>query len=154
MKKLTLIFTIFFIISCGNNVNTSNSNKSDNALKFINAYVEFSNKTGKKMDIIEWVNSIDMTTKGFKSDLKKIVDQAYEQNPEFGLEADPIFDAQDYPSKGFEIESFEQNSNYLTIKGIDWTEFKLNIKIIEENGNWLVDGCGIVNIPTDKRAKR
>jgi hypothetical protein len=41
----------------------------------------------------------------------------------------------------------------LTIRK-DWTEFKLTMKVIEENGNWLVDGCGIVNIPQDKRAER
>jgi len=71
-----------------------------------------------------------------------------------GLGADPIFDAQDYPSKGFELESIDETTNYLTMKGKDWSEFKLTMKVVEENGKWLVDGCGIVNIPKDKRAAR
>jgi hypothetical protein len=86
--------------------------------------------------------------------LKKIIEDAYEKEPEVGLDFDPILDAQDYPDKGFELESLDEKTNYLTVRGKDWADFKLTIKIIEENGNWLVDGCGIINIPTDKRAKR
>ncbi|MBK6833593.1 MAG: hypothetical protein IPG89_04680 [Bacteroidetes bacterium] len=71
-----------------------------------------------------------------------------------GLGADPIVDAQDYPSKGFELESIDEQTNFLIVKGKDMPEFKLTIKVVEENGNWLVDGCGIVNIPKDKRAAR
>jgi hypothetical protein len=27
------------------------------------------------------------------------------------------------------------------------------IKIIQESGDWLVDGCGIINIPADKELR-
>jgi hypothetical protein len=40
------------------------------------------------------------------------------------------------------------------VKGKDWTDFKLTIKVVLENGKWLIDGCGIVNIPNEKRSKR
>jgi len=127
-------------------------NKIDNALAFINGYNENSSKIKDVAEIIEWVNSNGLTTNSFRNELKRIIDNAYEQDPELGLGADPIFDAQDNPDKGFEIESFDEETNYLIVKGIDWPEFKLTIKLAKENGQWLVDGCGMVNIPNDKRA--
>jgi hypothetical protein len=33
-------------------------------------------------------------------------------------------------------------------------EFKLCATMIQENRKWLVEGCGIVNIPKDKRPKK
>lgn len=75
-------------------------------------------------------------------------------DPEIGLDADPIFDAQDYPDKGFELETFDSKTNYLVVKGKNWTDFKLRIKMVLENDRWLVDGCGIINIPHDKRIAR
>ena len=38
--------------------------------------------------------------------MKRINDDALKQDPELGLGAEPIFDAQDNPSEGCELESF------------------------------------------------
>lgn len=168
MLRQVWILTIIMLISCGHGIKSNKSfdDKTDdelisrrenivgNALRFINGYVENSNKLNQAVDIVDWVNSNELTTKSFKAELKKIIDDARRQDPELGLDADPIFDAQDYPEKGFELESLDEETNYLTVKGKDWPEFKLTMKMTEENGNWLVDGCGIVNVPEDKRAKR
>ncbi len=124
---------------------------TDNAIKFINGYIENLNKRTKKID---WVNSSPLTTESFKNELKRILDNAYKEEPEVGLDFDPILDAQDNPDRGFELESLDQKTNYLTVRGIDWPEFKVTMRIKQESGTWLVDGCGIVNIPTDKRASR
>lgn len=132
----------------------TSENKTKNALKFINKYVKNSNKMEKAVDVIDWVNSNSLATKNFKTELKRTIDEAYKADPELGLDADPIFDAQDHPDKGFELESFDEKTNYLTVKGKDWPEFRLTMKVVEENGKWLVDGCGMINIPNDKRAKR
>ena len=71
-----------------------------------------------------------------------------------GLDFDPIFDAQDFPDKGFELVSSDKNSGYITVKGKDWPEFVLVIRIVYLDNKWLVDGSGIINIPESKRAKR
>lgn len=125
-----------------------------NALIFINNYVDNVKKMNKAVGIIEWVNLNSLATKRFKTEVKEIIDNAHKQDPELGLGADPIIDAQDIPDEGFELESLDEITNYLTVKGKDLPEFKLTMKVIRENGNWLVDGCGIVNIPDDKIAKR
>jgi len=168
MLRLVIIYTIILFISSGqserekkdsiapipNKTLYQKDNKVENALKFINDYVTNLEKIGNKTEIIEWVNSNNLTTKSFKSELKKIIDDAYKTEPEVGLSFDPILDAQDNPEKGFELEVFDEKTNYLIIRGKDWQEFKLTMKVAEENGNWLVDGCGIVNIPDSKKSKK
>jgi hypothetical protein len=96
--------------------------------------------------ILEWVESNKMVTKSFKDELKRMIDEAYNKDSEIGLDYDPIFNAQDYPEKGFEIESFDRENNYLILRSIDWPKFKLLIKISRENNTWLIDGCGSINI--------
>ena len=168
LGKIFFVIVVFVSISCGQSdktnevvasINTETQvsqrdKKVEVALIFINDYVGNSNKVNQAIEIVEWVNSNGLTTKAFKIELKKIIDSAYKQDPELGLEADPIFDAQDYPSKGFVLEFIDEKKNYIMLKGIDWPEFKLALKVVEEDNSWLVDGCGNVNIPKERRAKR
>jgi hypothetical protein len=164
MLRLAPLLTIMLFISTGytdlgNDDSTlqhpvyQKVNKAANALKFINGYIANCKKLNDNVDMVAWVNSNNLTTKRFKSELKRIVDDAYKNEPEVGLDFDPILDAQDNPDKGFELESFDEQKNVLTLKGKDWHEFKLAMRIVEENGNWLVDGCGIVNMPNAKEGK-
>ncbi|MCL2131617.1 MAG: hypothetical protein FWH36_04075 [Lentimicrobiaceae bacterium] len=126
----------------------------DKALTFINSYVDNCNKMKESIGIIEWVNSNNLTTHIFKTEVKTMIEEAFKIEPEIGLDFDPIFDAQDYPDEGFELESFDSKTNFIVLKGKNWTDFKLTIKVVLEGNKWLVDGCGIVNIPNDKRSKR
>ncbi len=121
------------------------------ALKFINSYVNNCNKMKESLGVIEWTNANGLTTINFKKELKTLVENAYKQDPELGLGFDPIFDAQDYPEKGFELVSFDEKTNFIVVKGKDWADFKLTLKMVEENEQWLVEGCGIINIPKDKQ---
>jgi hypothetical protein len=166
MIRLIFILAIVGFASCGHSQNeikeTSTSKaknkdqsiKTDNALAFINGYVSNVNKMKQAVGIIDWVNSNKLTTSEFKLELKRIIDEAYKNDPELGIEADPIFDAQDNPYEGFVLESFDDKSNYLIVKGVDWPDFKLTMKIKNVNGVWLVDGCGMVNIPNEKRVNK
>ncbi len=167
MIKLIFIATLFAFVSCGQSTDskivsdttTINSTveigkPTDNALAFLNSYVDYCNSREESISVLEWVNSHKLTSNSFKAEYKRMMDEANQSDPEMGLDADPIIDAQDYPEKGFELESFDEGTNYLTLRGKDWTELKVTMKMVEEKGNWLVDGCGLVNIPVDKRALR
>jgi hypothetical protein len=132
----------------------SSNSKIDIPLAFINGYVDNCNRMNQRIDDVVWVSSNNLTTKSFRAELKRILDDAYTKDPKVGLGFDPILDAQDWPDKGFELESIDERTNFLTVRGIDWPEFKLTMKIIEENGTWLVDGSGIINIPKEERAER
>lgn len=169
-KYLPYILTILLITSCGPKANRERVNKSghevkvssvhskasslnskeskiDNALDFINGYVRNCNKMEKQLEMTEWVAISKMTTVHFNEKMKEIIDEAYKEDPELGLDFDPIFNAQDYPDEGFELESLNEKTNYLVVRGKKWKEFKLTMKIALQNGKWLVDGCGFVNIP-------
>ena len=124
------------------------------ALTFINAYVDNCNKMNKSIGIVEWVNSNNLTTNSFKAKVKTMIEEAFKIEPEVGLDADPIFDAQDYPDEGFELVSFDSKTNFIVVKGKNWADFKLTIKVVLEDNKWLVDGCGIINIPNDKQRER
>ena len=128
--------------------------KIKTALSFINAYVANCNKVKQAVDLVKWTNSSDLATPAFKKELKRMDEEARNLDPVLGLESDPIFDAQDYPDKGFELERYNEHSDYIILKGINWPEFKLCIKIIDVNGKYLVDGCGMINIPEDKKIPR
>jgi len=52
------------------------------------------------------------------------------------------------------LESFDSKTNYVVVKGKDWSDFKLILRMVLENENWFVDGCGIINISNDKRIAR
>jgi hypothetical protein len=163
-RQISYILISILFISCGqtkdNNSSSVNKTESaistniakiDNALKFINDYVENCSKMNKAINTIDWVNSNHLATENFKSELTRIIYEANKIDPELGLDFDPIFNAQDFPDKGFELEFIDTTSNFLIVKGIDENQFRLTMKVKKENENWLVDGCGIVNIPKDRQ---
>ena len=125
------------------------------ALQFINDYTEFCLlKIKQKSSEMNWIQSNPLLTDKFKNIYKSTLDSAYKADPELGLDFDPIFDAQDFPDKGFSILKTDSLENYVTVNGNDWKDFELVLKIAFVDNKWLVDGAGIINIPDDKRAKR
>ena len=169
MLKQIFFLLILFLCSCqsknkseaesnsGNTLQTDspkNDPRINNALTFLNTYVENCNKGKNQVSAVEWVNSSKLVTTHFKTELKKLEDEALVREPVVGLDADPIFDAQFYPEKGFKPESFDSAANYITFKGIDDQKFKVTVKMVNEQNNWLVDGCGMVNIPDDRRPEK
>lgn len=121
------------------------------AILFINNYVDHCNDPTSEIGIIKWVNNRQDVTNDFKTELNRIISEAEKKDQELGLGFDPILDAQDYPV-AFEIE--KKDSVFLVVKGIDWPEFRLTLKLKLEGKKWLVDGSGIINIPENKRIER
>ncbi len=119
-------------------------------LNFINGYVDNANKMYEAKETTEWVNANNLITENFKTTLAKMLKEANEKDPEYGLGVDPIFNAQDYPDKGFVLLRYDSLSNYLEVQGKNSPAFRVFIKLVKENNKWLVDGCGIINIPADK----
>jgi hypothetical protein len=125
------------------------------ALRFINDYANHCDKLMKKeITDSNWVYNNNLLTESFKKRHKFVIDSAFIEDPDMGLDADPIFDAQDYPDHGFEIRNSEKSTGFVTVQGKDWKDFNVVLKVVSQNGKWLVDGAGIINIPTEKRAKR
>ena len=117
------------------------------ALDFINAYVENANKREGPLEIRDWFRSSEIITEAMRSALIKMIDEAWEREPEIGLSYDPVFNAQDYPEKGFELKAFDEKQGLVTVEGIEWPGFSRNIRIVIIDGKTLVDGCGVINMP-------
>ena len=175
MKKLMFLFLMSIcIISCnqgsGNKSNETEDqsiegqnteeatdlltvSQTDLALNFINEYVHFLNNYDENISLSYWVNSSKLVTEDFKKELTKMIDEANEEDPEWGLGFDPILDAQDNPD-GFELLSFDPTTNLIELKGKEWEDFEVTVKTKFVNGEWLVDGCGAVNVPEEDRSER
>ena len=121
------------------------------AIHFINRYADFCNNLTSEIEIIEWVNDRQDVTKDFKTELNRILSEAKKQNPNLGLGFDPILNAQDCPDE-FEID--KKDSEYIVVKGVEWSDFRVTIKLKFEAKQWLVAGSGIVNILKNKRIER
>lgn len=169
-KLPSIVVAAILISACGQEANSkegqemeikqalktveTKGDKEKNALAFINGYTETTINMTEQNGQSKWVNASPLATKEFKAVYNKIMEDAFKADPEYGLGADPILDAQDFPSKGFELESFDDATNFLIIRGKDWPDFKLTMKVKQENGKWMVDGCGIVNIPVEEQSDR
>ena len=165
MNKAILSVFLVLLLSCNprteaTNVNSTNPKELNAttdfsiALKFVNDYAEYCAPSNQKRDERTWIDKNPLLTINFKNKYKNILDSALKKDPELGLGFDPIFDAQDFPDKGFSIFAADTSSGYVTVVGNDWKEFKLVLKMVNEDNKWLVDGAGIINVPTDKRAAR
>lgn len=165
MLRIILLLILPVFISCSRqqkddeaNVNPVAEKQAANektrvALEFINSYVNYCGNQQKKLELIDWINDNKLVTDSFKTALRKIIDDAKTEDPELGPDFDPIFDAQDYPLEGFVTEASNE-TEFLIVRGKDWPDFKLTVKVAQENGKWLVDGCGMVNVPEEYRVMR
>ncbi|UKM63468.1 hypothetical protein GSB9_00010 [Flavobacteriaceae bacterium GSB9] len=118
------------------------------ALNFINGYTEKYNQIDNRIELTEWIDSNKNVSQNFKDELKKIIDEANKADPEYGLGFDPIFNAQDYPNKGFKLIDFDTILGIVNVKDkILENGFRMKIKLIKENNKWLINGCGIINMP-------
>lgn len=124
------------------------------AVRFINLYVQYCNTVMARPDLVKFAAETSLTTPAFQTTLKTMTEEAYQNDPELGFGADPFFDAQDYPDQGFELESFDDESKVVVVKGIGWPDFRLALRLAKVNEKWLVDGCGTVNMLESQRIVR
>lgn len=152
MRTISVIFIVVLFASCGSgdkqtaNFGTTTQTKvevaspdSTVAIRFLNEYLE--NGRMSPDDLQKWLGSV--TTKHFITEYNRITEDDE-------LDFDPILAAQDAPVK-FELESFDPQTGYVIARGVDWEDFKVVLRIVNENNGWLVDGSGEVNIPDEKQ---
>lgn len=162
MQQLLLVFISIILFSCGqSNSNTAlsaNTNKSSNdftvALTFINEYALFCSSLNSANRYSNWIKNYPLLSDNFKKQYYALLDSAEKIDPELGLGFDPIFNAQDFPDSGFVILNSNPKTGLVTVKGKDCPKFIVVLKVITQNNQSLVDGCGIINVPANNRSKR
>jgi len=124
------------------------------AVTFINAYTVHCQPGAERTPDSAWVANNVLLTKSFKASYQKLRDDAYKANPELGLDFDPIFDAQDFPDSGFVLVTCDADSGYVLVRGKEWPDFKVLLRVVAQGNRWLVDGAGVINISDEKRLSR
>ena len=153
---LKLLGILLLILFCNTDSKSQDATKGSDttvALKFINDYVLFCTKTRSVVNYPKWIKNNKVATDEFKALYIEMIDAATKDESAVGLEFDPIFNAQDFPEKGFSLAQ-AGDDGYITVKGKGRPEFKTVIKMKSINGKWMVDGAGVINIPKKKQVKR
>ena len=156
MKYIFIL--LLFIVSCKKPIDSENDKTKFSgdidynvALKFINDYnKDFFNPHIKTS---EWLSRNKMVTKNLVDRYKQMVDSAEIDDPELGLDFDPIISGQDSDEQGFEIKEIDSLNGYVTVQGKSYSEYKIVLKLIEKNGVTLVEGSGVINIPKSRQPK-
>lgn len=175
MKHLFIFFLALFLVSCqskaekasempmtklepattGNIIENKNKLEELNpqvAVDFLNSYIKSSIES--EIGILEFTKRNKNASEDIKRELEIMYNKAWEDDPIVGLGFDPFFDAQDFPME-VALADFDKETGYLQVKGLqDWDEYRVTMKLINQNGKTLVDGCGVVNIPKNKQAER
>lgn len=133
------------------------SSESEAANRFMNDYKNYmdnvmANKTAESTE--QWLKRNANVSENFTNSYKKLVAEANKNDPELGLDFDPILDAQDYPDQGFEILSCDEKTKLVTLKGKNVEGFDVVVKVKSVKDKWLIDGAGVINIPKNKQATR
>jgi hypothetical protein len=157
MSKLLELIVMFVILSGSFGVKGQDRSPGTKetpgisvALTFINDYVKHCDNKGSESKTTEWIEGNKLVTKEFKKAYRDLIDEGKKKEPELGLGFDPIFNAQDYPEKGFEFLKSD-NGEYVTVRGKDWPTFTTVIRIRLTGDRWMVDGAGIINMPQHKQ---
>lgn len=152
MKSYLYILAFICLLSCKKNSSETPQENHLTALSVINTYcVGLDNWDG---DPLDWLLQHPQTSPNFKQSLQDIIQAAQKENPEFGLDFDPVLDAQDFPDKGFVLKDYDPSTGYMTLSGVEWPEFLLVVRAVEHENRWYLDGAGVVNIPESKRTVR
>lgn len=157
MKFFFFCAFVFLIVGCSGNPSVKTEQKPpvvlseidfSVALDFINAYTVFCNKefdgneTGIKTDA--WIKDHSLLTDDFKKAYKKLMDSARNEDMVYGLGFDPIFNAQDYPEKGFDLAMIDSTKHLVRAVGKDFPLI-VELRVVNTSHGSKVDAAGIVN---------
>ena len=101
------------ILSCNSSTNNTKTDERNPkelkiipdfsiALKFINDYAEFCSPENHHSSDSSWIQDNPLLTSSFKTRYKNILDSAQKQDPELGLDFDPILMRRIFLTKVFQ----------------------------------------------------
>lgn len=115
------------------------------ALAFVNDHVNGLATRTDRSAMDAYITAHPLLTEDFKRAYHDLVAAAEAADPELGLDHDPVLNAQDHPDGGFIVQAVEARG-LVTLRGVDRPDFRMQLRILERDGRWLVDGCGAVNM--------
>jgi Protein of unknown function (DUF3828) len=113
-------------------------------------YKEVLHKPGKGNSdkaLTRWVTANANLSDAFKKALSRAVLDARKKDPEMGLDADPILNAQDFPEKGYRAKDIQVTGDKATVtmEGIDAPDFKISLALVNAGNKWKINSIGDIN---------
>ena len=147
MKIFLSAFLLFTFVACNtpDKAPEELASKTDPqvALDFMNSYVKSCNELTNPE---KWVAENKQLSNEFKAAYRKLMKEAWEHDPEFGLGFDPIFDAQDYPDIGYRIKSFDSKTGIVQLESSDNLGYHAKVRVKLIGNKTLVDGAGVIRM--------
>ncbi|WP_281763502.1 hypothetical protein [Neptunitalea lumnitzerae] len=112
------------------------------AARFVNKYIAFLKEDKSDVDLKNWIATKSVTENFINAFNKTLADT----NSTF----DPVINSEEIPEKGFQVVS-NDDQDYVTLQRVSNPSYTIKVKMVQVDGKWKVDGCGAVNIPTDKQ---
>jgi hypothetical protein len=96
---------------------------------------------------LAFVTSKPYFSKGLVRALKKLIRDAKREQPEIGLDYDPITNGQDLPEKGFRTSdvTLKGDTAVATVERVGLTAPPLKVRLVRQKGAWLIDGIDSLN---------
>ena len=126
------------------------------ATHFMNGYVQhLIDRSGDRAapSVSGWIRESKAVTRSFKLGHQRLEEEGRKSDPDLGWGDDLILDAQDFPAQGFRFSACK-GAGLVELRGVDWEAFVLVVKVIELDGQHLVEGAGRVNVSVSERARR
>lgn len=116
------------------------------ASKFIHSYLKANDGSLGYMEVVGWVKKSPLVTDSFKSALDKLYTNALREDPEMGYGADALLSSQDPPDR-YEVASatVKGDTAVVILAGPKSNPQKLGVRLVRQDGKWLVNGSGDIN---------
>ena len=113
------------------------------AQTFINSYVKASMSHSWNPD--KWVASNPLVTENFKRARAKLIADGLKENPEVGLDADPVIKGNDCPDS-YTVKSAKASGDTAAVLLIGPKDYpaQLKVRLVKMGGKWLVDASGMM----------
>ncbi|MGC3981892.1 MAG: hypothetical protein QM808_11570 [Steroidobacteraceae bacterium] len=127
------------------------------AVKFMNQYLAYTQSVMAKrsqQSAQSWLKSNILVSPDFLEAYKAKELEGLKLDAELGWDADMIFDAQDFPDKGFQFFRCSKTAGFVQLQGTDWPDFKVTVRVATTPQGINVVGAGMVNISKSERSVR
>lgn len=127
------------------------------AARFANAYVKHAEAVldgRSRQGTVSWLKANALASPTLAAAYAAKEREGRKKDPELGWGADILLDAQDFPDKGFELQTCLATPGYVRLRGIDAPDFTLTLRVEDTPAGPRVIGSGMVNIPAKLRATR
>jgi hypothetical protein len=141
---LLLLFLLTSLLAgFGADTKTNADQAGTVAMTFINGYVKASR--ARTWNSEKWIASNPLVTENFRQARAKLIADGLKNDPEVGLDADPVINGNDCPER-YTVKSAKASGDMASVVLIGSKDFpaQLKVRLVKSGGKWLVDASGMM----------